>query len=55
MENRNEGFRGFTKKENIFPGKWRVDIKTERDQVVGRVRFDVEFGWYVAPPKNYIL
>ncbi|MBI5139785.1 DUF2914 domain-containing protein [Candidatus Nomurabacteria bacterium] len=39
---RNEGYRGFSKKENIFPGKWRVDIKTKKGQVVGRVRFDVE-------------
>ena len=38
---RGNGFRGFSKKENIFPGKWRVDIKTERNQVIGRVRFDV--------------
>ncbi|MCF1193471.1 DUF2914 domain-containing protein, partial [Mangrovimonas sp. AS39] len=38
---RNEGYRGFSKKENVFSGKWRVDIETERGQVVGRVRFDI--------------
>jgi hypothetical protein len=41
---RNEGYRGFSKKESIFPGKWRVDIETERGQVIGRVRFDIEIG-----------
>ena len=39
---RDQGYRGFSKKENIFPGKWRVDIKTERGQVIGRVKFDIE-------------
>ena len=39
---RGEGYRAFSKKSNVFPGKWRVDIKTERGQVVGRVRFIVE-------------
>jgi hypothetical protein len=41
---RSEGYRGFTKKENIYPGKWRVDIKTPSGQVIGRVRFDIEKG-----------
>ena len=41
---RGEGYRGYSKKENIFEGAWRVDIKTERDQVVGRIRFDIEIG-----------
>lgn len=39
---RNEGYRGFSTKGNIFTGKWRVDIETERGQVMGRVRFDIE-------------
>ncbi|HEY4493868.1 MAG TPA: DUF2914 domain-containing protein [Candidatus Paceibacterota bacterium] len=39
---RNEGYRGFSKKENIFPGHWRVDVATTRGQVIGRVRFDIE-------------
>ena len=39
---RGEGYRGFSKKENLFAGKWRVDVKTERNQIIGRVRFNVE-------------
>ncbi len=39
---RDKGYRGFSKKENVFEGKWRVDVKTERGQIIGRVRFNVE-------------
>ena len=34
---RGEGFRGFSEKSNIFDGKWRVQVVTKRDQVLGRV------------------
>ncbi len=39
---RGEGYRTFSKKENIFAGKWRVDVETERGQIIGRVRFNVD-------------
>ena len=39
---RDRGYRGFSIKDNIFPGKWRVDVKTQRGQIIGRVRFNVE-------------
>jgi len=38
---RQEGFRGYTLKTTVVPGKWKVFIKTERGQTLGRVRFDV--------------
>ena len=38
---RGEGYRGYSKKDNLFPGKWRVDVKTERNQIIGRVRFNI--------------
>jgi len=38
---RKEGFRGFSTKTAVPYGKWRVDVETERGQVLGRVRFDV--------------
>ena len=47
---RGEGYRGFSKKENLFPGAWRVDVKTERGQIIGRVRFDI-----VAPSSETVL
>ena len=39
---RSEGYRGFSIKSGVFEGRWRVDIKTERNQIIGRVRFDIE-------------
>ncbi|PIT92149.1 MAG: hypothetical protein COU08_04025 [Candidatus Harrisonbacteria bacterium CG10_big_fil_rev_8_21_14_0_10_42_17] len=38
---RNNGYRGWTLKRNIEPGKWRVDVVTERDQLLGRTTFKV--------------
>ncbi len=37
-----DGFRGYTLKENIFPGSWRIDIETLRGQLIGRINFRVE-------------
>lgn len=39
---RREGFRGYTLKENITEGTWRVDVETERGQTIGRLVFTVE-------------
>lgn len=36
------GYRGYSTKQNIAPGAWRVSVETERGQVIGRVRFNVE-------------
>ena len=36
---RDGGFRGYTFKKNIEPGQWRVDIITEDDQIIGRIKF----------------
>ncbi len=38
---REKGFRGYSLKTNITPGKWRVSIKTKHGQVLGRVKFDI--------------
>ena len=38
---RNQGYRGYTFKRNIWPGRWRVDVETPRGRVIGRIRFDV--------------
>jgi len=39
---RDEGYRGFSKKSSIFAGKWRVDIETDRGQIIGRVKFNIQ-------------
>lgn len=36
---RQEGFRGFSLKTVISPGKWRVSVKTKNGQVIGRTTF----------------
>jgi hypothetical protein len=38
---REMGFRGFTQKGNLSPGNYRVDVETERGQILGRIEFEV--------------
>lgn len=39
---RETGFRGYSFKNNVEKGTWRVDVETARGQVIGRVLFDVK-------------
>jgi len=39
---RDGGYRGYTVKEALMPGKWRVNIITERGQILGRTSFIIE-------------
>ena len=52
---RGEGYRGFSVKENVSGGKWRVDVKTDRGQIIGRIRFDVETGSSQVVFENKVL
>ncbi len=38
---RERGFRTFSSKYNFTPGLWRVDVKTPRGQIIGRINFRV--------------
>ncbi|HEX4922592.1 MAG TPA: DUF2914 domain-containing protein, partial [Bdellovibrionales bacterium] len=38
---REEGFRGFTFKQNYQPGDWRVKIETTDGREIGRITFEV--------------
>ncbi len=38
---RDQGYRGYSIKTNIRPGLWRVDVITDRGQVIGRTKFMV--------------
>ena len=40
---RDGGYRGYSVKESIFSGKWRVDVITGRGQIVGRINFEIIF------------
>lgn len=46
---RDGGYRGFTLKQNITPVRWRIDVITERGQLLGRAEFMVEE--VVEPPE----
>lgn len=39
---RDGGYRGYTFKRNITPGKWRVDVETEEEMLLGRIGFEVK-------------
>jgi hypothetical protein len=39
---RDGGFRGYTRKQNISPGEWRVDVETSDGRLLGRIKFEVE-------------
>ncbi len=39
---RRGGYRGYTFKRNVKPGKWRVDVKTDEDQILGRIGFKIQ-------------
>jgi hypothetical protein len=38
---RDGGYRGYTFKKNVEMGEWRVDIITNDDQILGRIKFDI--------------
>ncbi len=38
---RAKGYRGYTEKVNVSPGKWRVEVKTREGQVLGRIGFKI--------------
>jgi hypothetical protein len=38
---RDSGYRGYSVKSNVEPGLWRVDVVTDRRQVIGRTKFMV--------------
>ncbi|MCC2630770.1 MAG: hypothetical protein K0S38_579 [Candidatus Paceibacter sp.] len=40
---RDEGFRTYSVKANVFPARWRVNVKTLQGKYISRVRFVVEY------------
>jgi hypothetical protein len=47
---REGGYRGFTKKAGIVPGKWRVEVETEGGQILGRIDFTASVSPTPHPP-----
>lgn len=40
---RKGGYRGYTYKTNMLEGKWKVDVTTDNDLILGRISFSVVF------------
>lgn len=38
---RDSGFRTYSTRSNLASGKWRVNVKTEQGQIIGRLRFNI--------------
>ncbi|MDO8572188.1 MAG: DUF2914 domain-containing protein [bacterium] len=49
---RDEGYRGYSFKDGVFRGEWRVDVVTARGQIVGRVNFTIFAAEY--PPVLFV-
>lgn len=39
---RDQGYRGYSYSSNVFPGAWRVDVRTDEGKLIGRVRFSIK-------------
>lgn len=39
---REGGYRGITRKTNVTPGEWRVNVETEEGILLGRIGFEIE-------------
>jgi len=49
-----DGYRGYSVKRTVEPGKWRVDVETTRGQVLGRVPFQIKYVDELPPLKEVI-
>ena len=38
---REAGWRGYTTKRNLSPGKWRIEVKTAQDRLLGRIPLEI--------------
>ena len=38
---RDGGWRGFTHKKNVGPGRWRIDVMTEDEKIIGRIPMNI--------------
>lgn len=41
---RTDGYRAYSKKENVFPGLWRVTVSVDDKRIIGRMKFKIEEG-----------
>ncbi|WP_067151116.1 DUF2914 domain-containing protein [Pseudotamlana agarivorans] len=48
---RNDGFRGYTYKNNVKPGLWRVEVITQEELVLGIIEFEIIMDANQAPKR----
>ncbi len=51
---RDGGYRGYTYKTHLRPGKWRVDVETGEGWLLGRIRFRIVFADSGAEDREFI-
>ena len=39
---REGGYRGYSRKSGLSPGRWRVEVETDRGQILGRIDFTIQ-------------
>ncbi|PIR82698.1 hypothetical protein COU20_00765 [Candidatus Kaiserbacteria bacterium CG10_big_fil_rev_8_21_14_0_10_59_10] len=52
---RDEGYRGYSLKSNATAGKWRVNVKTARGAIIGRVSFRIVEAQSPVPVQEKVL
>jgi len=52
---RKNGFRGYTYKKNLLPGKWAVHIETEDGRIIASHHFEIRTSSAVEPIRSTIL
>ena len=48
---RDEGFRGYTYKNKMMEGEWRVDVVTQEGLVLGIVKFEIKSDSTLMPQR----
>jgi hypothetical protein len=51
---RDGGYRGYTLRENIETGRWRVNVKTQYGQLIGQVTFTVDASPGIVPLQEIV-
>jgi hypothetical protein len=46
---RNAGYRGYTLKENVKPGFWKVEVITEEELIIGVIDFEIVISSFLNP------
>jgi len=51
---RGDGYRGYTYKNTLEDGEWKVEVRTDRDQLIGRKTFTINYVDVLPEQETYI-